>query len=150
MRSTSFGVLVCVLLAACGPAVQRMALQDDANAKAFPPPAPSASAVYIYRSGGYAPHWPVDVKLLGDHVQTPLPVDTFVRAEVPAGLTEVSCITNALPDRHRLDLQPDQTRYFRVTIEAGSWGPFCLVAEVPAEEGQAAVLRTRRIPRLYP
>ena len=150
MRPTFLAILSCLLAAACGPSIQRMALQDDANAKAFPQPTPSLAAVYIYRGGNYAPHWPVNIKLLGDHVQTPLPVGTFVRAEVPAGLTEVSCITNALPDRQRLDLQPDQTRYFRVTINAGDWGPFCLVDEVPAAEGQAAVLRAQRIPPLYP
>ena len=149
MRPTSLTILSCLLLAACGPSVQRTALQDDASAKAFPEPAPSMAAVYLYRDASYAPHWPVNVKVLGA-VQTPLPVGSFVRAEVSPGLTEVSCVTNALPDRRRIDLLPDQTHYFRVTINAGDWGPFCLVAEVPASEGQAAVRAARRIPPLYP
>lgn len=149
MRSISLVALSCLLLASCGPPVQRMALQDDANAKAFPEPRSSMAAIYIYRGGNYAPHWPVNIKVLGT-VRTPLPVDTFVRADMPPGLTEVSCITNALTDRRTIDLQPDQTHYFRVTINAGEWGPFCLVAEVPAVEGQAAVRTARLIPPLYP
>ena len=149
MRSTSLGILSCLLVAACGPPIERMALQDDANAKAFPQPAPSMAAVYIYRGGNYAPHWPIAMKVLGA-VQTPLPVGTFVRADMQPGLTEISCKTNALTDRHPIDLKPNQTHYFRATIHAGDWGPFCLVAEVSPAEGQAAIQTARRIPPLYP
>src|SRR5215469_4780162 len=98
MRSTSLAILACLLVAACGPPIQHMALQDDANAKAFPQPVPSLAAVYIYRGGNYAPHWPIAMKVLGG-VETPLPVGTYVRADMQPGLTEITCKTNALADR---------------------------------------------------
>jgi hypothetical protein len=149
MRATAGVILSLLLLASCGPPVMRTTVEEDTAAKLFPEPTPSRAALYIYRSGQYAWAWPVDVAVVGA-VKTPLPVDTFVRVEVPPGPNEVYCITNALPDRRRTQLAPDHVRYFQVTVNRGEWGPFCLVAEVAPEVGQAAVRGSRRIQPLYP
>jgi hypothetical protein len=138
-----------MLLAACGPPVQRTSVEEDTAAKAFAGPAASMAAVYIYRGGNYAPHLPVDVRVIG-FVQTRLPVNTFVRAELPAGPNEVDCLINARPDRRRVELLADRIRYFEVTIDHGEWGPFCLVTEVPSSVGRAHVRSAQRIPPLYP
>ena len=149
MRSTGCVILSLLLLASCGPPVMETALVDDARAKTFADPPPSLSAVYIYRLNGYAWAWPVNISVVGA-VKTPLPIDTFVRVDVPPGPNEVYCITNALPDRRRTELVAERVRYFQVTVNRGEWGPFCLVAEVAPEVGQAAIRSSRRIQPLYP
>jgi hypothetical protein len=154
MRSTGCVLLSFLLLAACGPPyfgppVMQATAEEDASAKAFVDPSPSMSAVYIYRAGHYAWAWPVDISLLGA-VKTTLPVDTYVRADMAPGLNEVYCITNALPDRRRVELMADRVRYFQVTVNRGEFGPFCLVAEVAPEVGQAEVRRKRRIQPMWP
>ena len=107
------------------------------------------AALYIYRAGHYAWAWPIDITVVGA-VKTPLPVDTFVRVEVPPGPNEVYCLTNALSDRRRHELLADQVRYFQVTINRGEYGPFCLVAEVAPEYAQALIRANRRIEPMSP
>jgi hypothetical protein len=149
MRATGGVILSLMLLASCGPPVMRTSVEEDAAAKLFAEPPPAMAALYIYRAGHYAWAWPVDIAVVGS-VKTPLPIDSFVRVEVPPGPNEVYCITNALPDRRRTQLGPDRVRYFQVTVNRGEWGPFCLVAEVAPEVGQAAVRGSRRIQPLWP
>jgi hypothetical protein len=149
MRSAGCVILSLLLLASCGPPVMETAVEEDRRAKTFADPGPSQSALYIYRTTPYAWAWPVNIRVVGS-VQTPLPVDTFVRVDVTPGPNEVSCITNALPDRQRVELFAERVRYFEVSINRGDWGPFCLVREVSPEVGQQAVRGSRRIQPLYP
>ena len=149
MRATGCVILSLLLLSSCGPPVLETAVEEDASAKAFAGPPPSLSTLYIYRTTHYAWAWPVNIRVVGS-VRTPLPVDTFVRVDVKPGPNEVFCITNALPDRQRVELFADRVRYFEVTVNRGEWGPFCLVREVSVEAGQQAVRSSRRIQPLYP
>jgi hypothetical protein len=149
MRATAGVILSLLLLASCGPPVMRSTVEEDAAAKLFPEPEPAKAGLYIYRAGHYAWAWPVDIRVVGA-VKTPLPIDSFVRVDVPPGPNEVYCITNALPDRRRTELLADRVRYFQVTVNRGEWGPFCLVSEVSPEVGQAAVRSSRRIQPLWP
>ena len=149
MRSTCCVILSCLLLVGCGPPIMETPLAEDARAKTFADPAPSMAALYVYRAGHYAWAWPIDVTVVGS-VKTPIPVDTFVRVEVPPGPNEVYCITNALSDRRRTELLANQVRYFQVTIERGEYGPFCLVAEAAPEYAQVIIRRNRRIQPMWP
>jgi len=149
MRSAGCVILSLLLLASCGPPVLESPQADDVRAKAFADPTPSQAAVYIYRTSHYAWAWPVNIRVVGA-VRTPLPVDTYVRVDLEPGLNEVFCITNALPDRRRVELFAERVRYFEVSVNRGEWGPFCLVREVAPEVGQAAVRSSRRIQPLYP
>jgi|SRR4051794_9779304 hypothetical protein len=149
MRAIGCVILSLLLLTACGPPVLETATEDDARAKAFADPPPALSALYIYRTTHYAWAWPVNIRVVGA-VATPLPVDTFVRVDIRPGPNEVYCITNALPDRQRVELFAERVRYFEVSINRGDWGPFCLVREVAAEAAQVAIRGSRRIQPLYP
>lgn len=147
MRATGL-VLLSLLLASCGPPVRESGRQAEASAKLFPLPPPAKSAIYIYRDGEFWT-WPVDISVVSA-VRTPLPTNSFVRVDIPAGPNEVFCKTNALPDRRRTEFLPDSIRYFQVTINTGEWGPFCLVQEMPPEVAQAAIRSYRRVEPLYP
>jgi hypothetical protein len=147
MRATGL-VILSLLLVSCGPPVRESSLQEEASAKQFLNPPPTKAAIYIYRRDEFWT-WPVDISVVSA-VKTPLPIDSFVRVDIPAGPNEVLCKTNALPDRRRTEFLPERIRYFQVTINTGEWGPFCLVHEVPPEVGQAAVRTSRRIEPLYP
>jgi hypothetical protein len=149
MRSTCCVILSFLLVAACGPPIIQTPVAEDVSAKAFANPAPSMAAIYIYRAGHYAWAWPIDITVVGT-VKTPLPVDTFVRVEVPPGPNEVYCLTNALSDRRRAEFLAGDVRYFQVTIERGEEGPFCLVAEAAPEYAQAIIRGNRRIRAMWP
>src|SRR5947207_15622759 len=129
MRLISLVILSALMLAACEGPVVRTTVEEEAMAKTFAPPPPSLATLYIYRAGNYAWAWPVEVTVVGA-VYTRMPVDTFVRVEVPPGPTEVNCLTNARADRQRREVLADQVRYFQVTLYRGEDGPSCLVPEV--------------------
>ncbi len=42
-------------------------------------------------------------------------------------------------------MRDGQTRFVEVSVKVGWWTPGCEIAEVPADQGQAAVLASKRI-----
>jgi hypothetical protein len=146
--SSIFFLLSALATGACGP-VFRTPLQADQEAKLFAPPPPGLSGVYIYRDSSYAPRWPIKVHIL-DSVNTELPAGTYLRVDLQPGLSDISCITNALSDHRRTPLVAGEVRYFQVRINPGSFGVYCLVVEVAPEAAQAVVRTQSRVEPINP
>ncbi len=129
-RRLSIGLqlLPLVIVGACasGPVAPQPADQD---AKRFDRPAPDKGALYIYRPGWMALTTTIDVAIVGG-ANAQLGSNTYVRLEGPPGPVEI---------------QDGQTRFVEVSVKVGWWTPGCEIAEVPPDQGQAAVLASKRI-----
>lgn len=117
--------------------------QVDQEGKRFDPPAQGAGAVYIYRPGWMALAKTVDVGVAGGYGAA-LAANTYFRLEGPPGPVDIVCKTDNTAER-QVDIAAGETRYVEVAMNGGLWGPRCSISEVPAREGQAAVLRSRRV-----
>jgi hypothetical protein len=118
--------------------------QADQEAKRFDRPAPDKGALYLYRSGLLGMTWPIDVNLVGGS-SAQLGYNTFIRVEGPPGPVEIGCKVGDRTGTGQVQLDNGQTRFVEVTMTVGWLAPGCEVAEVPADQGQAAVRGARRV-----
>ena len=116
----------------------------DAEAKRFEPPPPSSGALYVYRSGWFGIIRPLDVGVSGGS-QAALPHNSYLRLEGPPGPLEVNCKVGDKSGQRQVEVVAGETRYVEVSMTSGLWGPGCEVAEVPPDQGQAAVRSSRRV-----
>lgn len=129
-------------LAACAT-VPTADPQADQEGKRFDPPAPGSGAVYVYRPGWMALAKTVDVGVAGGY-HAALASNTYLRLEGPPGPIDLMCKTDNTADR-QINIASGETRYVEVAMTGGLWGPSCAIKEVSAQEGQAAVLRSKRV-----
>ena len=131
-----------LLAGACGgsPSVPGPAEQQ---AKQFPPPAPNAGALYVYRSGLMGMMRPLDVSLAGG-ASAELGYNTFLRVEGPPGPVDIACSVGGSTANRQVEVQDGQTRFVEVTMHA-ALTPSCEIAEVSPDQGQAAVRSSRRV-----
>jgi hypothetical protein len=118
--------------------------QEDALAKRFDRPDPERGALYVYRSGLFGVARPLDVAIVNG-VQGKLGYNTYMRIEGPPGPVEVACKAGDKTASQQVDIGPGQTHYVRTSMTVGLLGPNCEVAEVPPDEGQAAVRSAKRV-----
>lgn len=135
-------VTLMLALAACAT-VPMATPQADQEGKRFDPPAQGAGAVYIYRPGWMAFARSVDVGIAGGY-HAALASNTYLRLEGPPGPLDVVCKTDNTAER-RIDIAAGETRYVEVAMSGGLWGPRCSINEVSPGQGQAAVLRSKRV-----
>lgn len=142
-RSRNLSLSLLLALGACagGPMTPP---QADQEAKRFDQPAPDKGALYIYRQGWMGLAAAIDVALVGGSTAK-LGSNTYVRLEGPPGPVEIDCKIGANNAARQVEIQDGQTRYVEVSIKVGWWTPGCEIAEVPPDQGQAAVLASKRI-----
>ncbi len=136
--------LLLVLATAACEAAPKTSPAADEIAKRFEPPPPAVGALYIFREGDYAKFWGVAIRLVGG-TRTYLQDGTFLRVDMPPGLTELTCSTAGLIDRQRIDVVAGTVRYFEVVVRPGTTTPYCLVGEVSAEDAQPKIRAKRRV-----
>ncbi|MBS0223897.1 MAG: hypothetical protein JSR91_24485 [Proteobacteria bacterium] len=129
-------------LAACAT-VPTADLQADQAGKRFDPPASGSGAVYVYRPGWMALAKTVDVGVASGY-HAALASNTYMRLEGPPGPIDLTCKTDNVTDR-QINIASGETRYVEIAMIGGLWGPSCAIKEVSAQEGQAAVLRSKRV-----
>ncbi len=118
--------------------------EQDAEAKRFDRPPPDSGALYVYRSGWFGIIRPLDVGVAGG-AQAALPANSYLRLEGPPGPVEVNCKVGDKSGQREVQVVPGETRYVEVSMTAGLWGPDCAIAEVPPDQGQAAVRSSKRV-----
>ena len=142
MTRAIVGLAVMLTLGACAT-VPTAGPQADQEGKHFDPPAPGSGAVYVYRPGWMALARTVDVGVAGGY-HAKLASNTYFRLEGPPGPVDIVCKTDNTADR-QIDIAPGDIRYVEVAMNAGIFGPHCSVNEVSPQQGQAAVLRSKRV-----
>ena len=136
-------ITVALLLPGCAQ-VPMADLQADQMAKAFPPPEPGKGALYVYRTGLMGIARPIDVQIVGGRTAQ-LASNTFLRLEGPPGPIEVDCKVGDKTGAGQVEIGEGRTRYVEVSMKVGMLLPGCEVAEVPPEQGQAAVRGSQRV-----
>lgn len=119
--------------------------RQDAQAKRFDPPARDSGALYIYRPAslmGVAR--PIDISIAGG-VTAALASNTYLRLEGPPGPVDLACRIGDHQGQQEIVIEPGRTRYVEVSMKVGLGLPGCQAAEVPADQGQAAVRSARRV-----
>lgn len=145
-RSLSLSLLLLPVLLSIGAcATTPMAPeQADQEAKRFDQPPPDKGAVYIYRRSMFGLIRPIDVAIPGG-ATAQLPYNTYMRLEGPPGPIEVDCRVGDKTGAGQFQMVDGQTRYLEVSMTVGWLTPGCEVAEVPPDQGQAAVRAARRV-----
>jgi hypothetical protein len=87
---------------------------------------------------------PIDVAIVGG-ATAQLNSHTFLRLEGPPGPVEIDCRVGSNIAARQVEIQDGQTRYVEVSIKIGLWLPGCEIAEVPPDQGQSAVLSSKRV-----
>jgi len=136
-------IAVALVLAGCAQ-VPMANPQADQMAKAFPPPEPGKGALYVYRTGVMGIARSIDVQVVGGRTAQ-LASNTYLRLDGPAGPIEVDCKVGDKTGARQLEITEGRTRYLEVSMTIGVLVPGCEVAEVPPEQGQAAVRGSRRV-----
>ena len=141
--SLSLSLPLLFVLGACasGPMAPP---QADQEAKRFDQPAPDKGALYIYRPGWLGLAKAVDVALVGG-ATAQLGSNTYIRLEGPPGPVEIDCRVGDNKAGRQVEIQDGQTRYVEVSMTIGWWLPGCEIAEVPPDQGRAAVLAAKRV-----
>ncbi len=138
-------VTAAALLAIAGCAQVPMAgPQADQMAKGFPAPEPGSGALYVYRSGLMGFARPIDVQVVGGATAA-LMTSTYLRLEGPPGPIEIDCKVGDKTNATRLEIREGRIRYVEASMTVGALLPGCGLAEVPPEQGQAAVRAGRRV-----
>jgi hypothetical protein len=138
-------VLIAAALLMAGCAQVPMAdPQTDQMAKAFPSPEPGKGALYVYRSGVMGFARPIGVAIVGG-ASAQLATGTYLRLEGPPGPIEIDCKVGDKTGGGQVEIGEGRTRYVQVSMKVELLMPSCQVAEVPPEEGQAAVRGGRRV-----
>jgi hypothetical protein len=132
-----------LLVSACAQAPMADPQADQA-AKAFPPPEPGRGALYVYRTGLMGLARPIDVQVVGGRTAQ-LVSNSYLRLEGPPGPIEVDCKVGDKTGAHQLEIVEGRTRYVEASMKIGVLLPGCELAEVPPEQGQAAVRGSKRV-----
>ena len=143
IRGKSLSLSLLFVLGACAN-VPMAPPQADQDAKRFDQPAPDKGALYIYRPGYLGLAMPIDVTIVGG-ATAQLNSHTFLRLEGPPGPVEIDCRVGSNNAARQVEIQDGQTRYVEVSIKIGLWLPSCEIAEVPPDQGQSAVLSSKRV-----
>jgi hypothetical protein len=132
-----------LLVSACAQAPMADPQADQA-AKAFPPPEPGRGALYVYRTGLMGLARPIDVQVVGGRTAQ-LVSNSYLRLEGPPGPIEVDCKVGDKTGARQLEIVEGRTRYVEASMKIGVLLPGCELAEVPPEQGQAAVRGSKRV-----
>ena len=144
-RALRGSLVVAMSLAAAGCANVPLAdPQQDAQGKQFEQPARDNGALYVYRSGLMGFARPVDVSVVGG-VNAQLASNTYLRLEGPPGPVDLTCQVGDNRGGREVTIEPGRTLYVEVSMKVSLTLPGCEVAEVPADQGQAAVRNARRV-----
>jgi len=143
IRGKSLSLSLLFVLGACAN-VPMAPPQADQDAKRFDQPAPDKGALYIYRSGWIGVAKPIDVAIVGG-ATAQLNSNTYLRLEGPAGPVEIGCRVGDNNGARQVEIQDGQTRFVEVSMKITLWQPGCEIAEVPLNQGQAAVLGSKRV-----
>jgi hypothetical protein len=134
-----------LLLAAAACANVPMAdPQQDAEAKRFEQPARDNGALYVYRSSLMGLARPIDVSIAGG-ASAELASNTYLRLEGPPGQLELACKIGDKQGGREINIEAGRTRYVEVSMKVGLVMPGCELAEVPPDQGQAAVRNAKRV-----
>lgn len=142
-RGAGLSVFLLVALGACAT-VPMGSPQEDQEAKRFDQPAPDKGALYVYRSGWMGSARAIDVAIVGG-ATAELATNTYLRLEGPPGTIEIDCRIGDKTNAGQVQITNGQTRFVEVSVKVGLWTPGCEVAEVSPDQGQAAVLASRRV-----
>jgi hypothetical protein len=143
IRGKSLSLSLLFVLGACAN-VPMAPPQADQDAKRFDQPAPDKGALYIYRSGWIGVAKPIDVAIVGG-ATAQLNSNTYLRLEGPPGPVEIGCRVGDNNGARQVEIQDGQTRFVEVSMKITLWQPGCEIAEVPLNQGQAAVLGSTRV-----
>ena len=143
IRGNSLSLSLLFVLGACAN-VPMAPPQADQDAKRFDQPAPDKGALHIYRPGVMGFAKPIDVAIVGG-ATAQLNSHTFLRLEGPPGPVEIDCRVGSNNAARQVEIQDGQTRFVEVSMKIGLWQPGCDIAEVPPDQGQSAVLSSRRV-----
>ena len=143
IRGKSLSLSLLFVLGACAN-VPMAPPQADQDAKRFDQPAPEKGALYIYRPGWLGLAKPIDIAIVGG-ATAQLNSHTYLRLEGPPGPVEIDCRVGDNNAARQVEIQDGQTRYVEVSMTIGLWQPGCDIAEVPPDQGQAAVLSSKRV-----
>jgi hypothetical protein len=124
--------------------VQMADSQADQQAKQFDRPDGDRGAVYIYRSGLFGLARPLDVGITNG-INAKLPYNTYLRVDGPPGPVEVGCAAGDYRGSTQVDIAPGHVTFVEATMTMGLLSPHCNVAEVPPDQGQAAVRSSKRV-----
>lgn len=143
VRGAGLTIGLLAMLGACAT-VPMGSPQDDQEGKRFDRPAPDKGALYVYRTGWMGSARAIDVAIVGG-ATAELATNTYLRLDGPPGMIEIDCRIGDKSNAGQVQIADGQTRYVQVSIKVGLWTPACEVAEVSADQGQAAVLASRRV-----
>lgn len=143
IRGKGLSLSLLFVLGACAN-VPMAPPQADQDAKRFDQPAPDKGALYVYRPGLLGLAMPIDVAIVGG-ATAQLNSYTYLRLEGPPGPVEIDCRVGSNNAARQVEIQDGQTRYVEVSIKIGLWLPGCEIAEVPPDQGRAAVLASKRV-----
>jgi hypothetical protein len=130
-------------VAACAN-VPLAAPQQDSEAKRFEQPARDNGALYVYRSGLMGFARPIDVSIAGG-ASAELASNTYLRLEGLPGPLDLACKVGDKQGGEQIVIERGRTRYVEVSMKVGLALPGCALAEVPPDQGQAAVRNARRV-----
>ncbi|SJZ39744.1 Protein of unknown function [Enhydrobacter aerosaccus] len=142
MTRSPLPLLLALAVGACA-SVPMADPQADQEGKRFDPPAPGSGTVYVYRPGWMALAKTVDVGVAGGY-HAELASNTYFRLEGPPGPIDLMCKTDNTAEQ-QIDVSAGETRYVEVAMNPGLWAPRCSIKEVSPSEGQAAILRSKRV-----
>ena len=143
IRGKCLSLSLLLVLGACAN-VPMAPPQADQDAKRFDQPAPDKGALYIYRPGVMGFAKPIDVAIVGG-ATAQLNSYTYMRLEGPPGPVEIGCRVGDNNASRQVEIQDGQTRFVEVSMKITLWQPGCEIAEVPPDQGQAAVLGSKRV-----
>lgn len=118
--------------------------QADQLGRAFAPPEPGKGVLYVFRSGVMGVARPIEVGIVGG-ATAQLATNTYLRLEAPPGTVQVACTVGNNSGSGQAQIGEGSIRYVEVSMKVGLLLPGCEVAEVPPEQGQAAVRGGRRV-----
>ena len=136
-------LLAPLLLVAGCASVPLESAQEDARGKQFAPPPPDKGSLYVYRRGPMGGIATIPVTIAGT-LQTALAPDTWVWLEGAPASIDVRCTGTDGGADTAVTVGPGEMRFVEVAYRPGLMGTRCAVQEVPASQGQPAVLAGRR------
>ncbi|MGH8429410.1 MAG: hypothetical protein ACREUF_03310, partial [Solimonas sp.] len=110
----------------------------------FDRPTPGKGVLYLYRPGWLGLAKAIDIAIASGPTAE-LGARTYIRLEKPPGPVEVDCKVGDKTDARRIEVQDGQMRFVEVSMTVSWWTPGCAIAEVPSDQGQPAVLLSKRI-----
>jgi hypothetical protein len=138
-------LLACASLLALGAcaSVPLASPQADQEGKHFDPPAQGAGVIYLYRTGWMASAKTVQAGVAGGY-HVALALNTYFRVEGPPGPVEIDCKADNTAGQ-QININPGDIHFVEIGMHAGLLGPTCSVAEVSPAQGQAAIMKSKRV-----